>query len=118
MPHTDMEESGRLLRTASTNVIGFWQLLQEPHVHKFSPVTQMQHRAYLTAGALNMADILLEHHEAVAYLRPRSPNWIVPFTDTARELKVLALALDGFGQEAFSERAFYFAVRFLGAINE
>lgn len=118
MAHTDMEECARQLRMACTNVIGFWQLLQEPQVRKFSAVQQMQYRAYITAGALNMADILLAHAEVIAHLSPRQPNWIDPFRDTAQELKVRALALDGHGYEKFSERAYDFALNFLGALHE
>ena len=69
MSRSDEEKCGRLMRTACRNVIGFWQLLQEPDVHRLDHVKRLQYRAYMIGSALHLADLVVRHEHALIHLR-------------------------------------------------
>ncbi|MCK7616123.1 hypothetical protein [Roseibium sediminicola] len=107
MSRSDQADCGRLLRTACTNVIGFWQLLQDPDSQKLDPVKRMQYRAYIIGCALHLADLVVQHEDAMADLYPQ--DWEPDLTGSAREFRELAYAFDGDCQDELDEQALAFS---------
>lgn len=114
----EAEKAGRDLRNSCMNIIGFWQLLQVPGTPRNSAVNRMQQRAYLTSGAIKMADLILQHHEIIGQAFIGKPDRMEEFKATATKIKFLAAALDGDNPEQFADEAVNFAWQFLGAMNE
>lgn len=103
------------LKRACTNVVGFGHLLQAPDVRTFSHVKQMQYRAYLVGAALCLADLMLEHEDAMADLFP--PARLPELRELAEDFKVMVLALDGDCQDMLDEQAMEFGCYVLGALG-
>jgi len=113
MSRSKEEQCGRLMRTACTNVIGFWQLLQEPGTEQLDPVKRMQYRAYVIGCALHLADLVVRHEDAFA---ERSPKDFGPVLGgCAREFREMAYAFDGDYQDELDEQALAFSRKVLGA---
>lgn len=104
------------LKRACTNVIGFGQLLQEPNVRKLSHVKQMQYRAYLVGTALCLADLIIEHDDAMADLFPRSR--LPELEGLAEDFKIMVHAFDGDCQDILDEQAMEFGCYVLGVLNQ
>lgn len=113
----DEKKYAREIRAACTNVVGFWQLMQEADEHKVPPIKRMEYRAYVTFGALRMADLIGQHHQLIRELFIDNPEWAEELVVTANKIKFLAVALDGHEPDHFAFEASYFAFRFLGAVN-
>lgn len=107
MSRSDEEKCGRLMRTACTNVIGFWQLLQEPDVHRIDHVKRLQYRAYMIGSALYLADLVVRHEQALIHLRP--PNGEPELSEEARQFRAMVHAFDGDHQEMLDARALVFS---------
>ncbi|GAB2186633.1 hypothetical protein LAB1_39420 [Roseibium sp. LAB1] len=95
------------MRTACTNVIGFWQLLQEPDVHRIDHVKRLQYRAYMIGSALYLADLVVRHEQALIHLRP--PNGEPELSEEARQFRAMVHAFDGDHQETLDARALVFS---------
>lgn len=107
MSRSDEEKCGRLMRTACTNVIGFWQLLQEPDFHRIDHVKRLQYRAYMIGSALYLADLVVRHEQALIHLRP--PNGEPELSEEARQFRAMVHAFDGDHQETLDARALVFS---------
>lgn len=107
MSRSNEAQCGRLMRTACMNVIGFWQLLQEPDVHELDPVKRMQYRAYVVGCALHLADLVVQHEDAMADLYPQ--DWEPDLTGSARDFREMAYAFDGDYQDELDEKALTFS---------
>jgi len=112
MSRSDEERCGRMMRTACTNVIGFWQLLQEPDVRRLDHVKRLQYRAYMVGCALHLADLVVQHEDALAQLYPQ--DWEPELTGAAREFRNMVHALDGDHQDTLDAQAFVFSQHVLG----
>jgi hypothetical protein len=107
MSRSDEEKCGRLMRTACTNVIGFWQLLQEPDVHRIDHVKRLQYRAYMIGSALHLADLVVRHEQALIHLR--RPDGEPELGEEAKQFRAMVHAFDGDHQEALDARALVFS---------
>jgi len=114
MSRSDVEHCGRLMRTACTNVIGFWQLLQEPDVGKLDHVKRLQYRAYLLGCALHLADLVTRHENALADGFPR--NWEPGLGGAARDFRNMVQAFDGDHQDTLEAQALILSQHVLGVL--
>lgn len=115
MSRSDEKDCGRKMRMACTNIIGFGQLLQEPHARKFSHVKRLEYRAHMVSSALNLADLVIEHDAAIADLFPCS--WEPGLKPLAEAFRTMVFALDGDYQVTLEEQAVEFACHFLRTFN-
>ena len=107
MSRSDEEKCGRLMRTACTNVIGFWQLLQEPDVHRIDHVKRLQYRAYMIGSALHLADLVVRHEHALIHLRRAVGE--PELGEEAKQFRTMVHAFDGDHQDALDARALIFS---------
>ncbi|WP_269585052.1 hypothetical protein [Roseibium sp. Sym1] len=112
MSRSDTEQCGRLMRTACTNVIGFWQLLQEPDIHRIDHVKRLQYRAYMVGSALHLADLVVRHEDALVHLckRDLEPG----LGGAARAFRNMVHAFDGDWQDTLDAQALIFSQHVLG----
>ncbi|TYC66366.1 hypothetical protein FMN63_18630 [Stappia sp. BW2] len=107
MSRSDEEKCGRLMRTACANVIGFWQLLQEPDVLKIDHVKRLQYRAYMIGSALHLADLVVRHEHALIHLRKLA--WEPELGEEARKFRTMVHAFRGDHLEAVDAKALVFS---------
>lgn len=112
MSRSHEENCGRLMRKACTNVIGFWQLLQEPDVGRIDHVKRLQYRAYMVGSALHLADLVVQHEEALAHLYPR--DWEPGLSDAARAFRTMVHGFDGAHQDTLDAQTLIFGQHVLG----
>lgn len=109
------ERCCRKLQTACTNVIGFGQLLQEPVPRKIDQVKRLQYRAYMIGSALTLADLVIEHGEAIAEIFP--DHKAQDLQEVCQAYKTLVVSLDGNDQCLLHEQTMFFGHFFLGVFQ-
>jgi len=116
MSQSEEAECWRSLRAACTNVIGFSELLNEPGGHKFSEVKRMQYRAYMIGSALKLADLILDHDQAIAPCLP--PEEIGRLKHLSKNYRYLALTLDAENPDVLERHSREFARHFVGVLDQ
>lgn len=116
MSRSDEERCGRLMRTACTNVIGFWQLLQEPDIHRIDHVKRLQYRAYMVGSALHLADLVVQHEEALAHLG--SHGCEPALGSAARAFRNMVHVFDGDHQDQLDAQALVFSQQVFGVFEQ
>ncbi|WP_346908574.1 hypothetical protein [uncultured Roseibium sp.] len=109
MSQKHRDELKALFQTPCINVIGFYQLLEQPEPGKFDPVKQMQHRAYMVGSGLKVAEMILRYDDVFIELFPHKREQIDRLRRHADEIQRMAVMLDGDSTSRWCNRLYRFA---------
>lgn len=109
MSQKHRDELKALFQKPCINVIGFYQLLEQPEPEKFGPVKRMQHRAYMVGSGLKVAEMILRYDDVFIELFPHKRDQIDSLKRQADEIQRMAVMLDGDSTARWCNRLFQFA---------